>query len=140
MKKNAPFLILYVIALVITAVNTFFSMKNYIFSDINALPQGEFVSEEVSPSGNKSVKIYLVENSLGTAIRGELKTGPTSCKNIFWQTGIKDVTVHWQDDDLVYFNNVPISGNGNMPYDCRRGTALFTDGALEDERLDPANE
>ena len=71
MKKKIFFSAVYVLALVITLVNVVFSLKNYLFSDINELPRGKWISQEVSPDGEKTVDIYLVKNCLGTAIRGE---------------------------------------------------------------------
>ena len=135
MKKKALFYAVYLLALAVTLVNVVFSLKNYLFSDINELPRGKWIAQQASPAGDKTVDIYLVKNSMGTAIRGELNFSNGERKNIFWQTGISEVRVRWVGDDEIYFNNVPLSGNGDNTYDCRRGTSLFTDGALENERL-----
>ena len=136
MKNKTLFLAVYVLAFAVTFVNIVFSLKNYLFSDINDLPRGKCVESVSAPGGYKTVDIYLVKNSLGTAVRGELTFADTGeHKNIFWQTGISKVIVRWENDDVIFFNDVPISGNGDNSYDCRRGTSLFTDGALEDERL-----
>ena len=134
MKKRAFFLSVYILAFLIAVVNIFFTVKNYLIVDINELPTGTLISEASSPSGEKTVKIYRVENSLGTAIRGELVLNGKA-QNIFWQTDITDISVHFTNNDTVYFNNVPIIANGKYSYDCRKGTALFTGGALEDELI-----
>ncbi|MBR0466240.1 MAG: hypothetical protein IJJ40_01945 [Clostridia bacterium] len=134
MKKRVFFLSVYFLAFLITAVNVFFSLKNYLVVDINELPVGTLVSETASPSGEKEVKVYRVENTLGTAIRGELIIGGTP-HNIFWQTGIDDISVEFTSDEIVQFNNVPLVADGKNSYDCRKGTALFTGGALEDELI-----
>ncbi len=136
MKKKLLWRAVYVLAFAVTLVNVIFSLKNYLFADINDLPRGKCVSSVSSPDGYRTVDVYVVKNSLGTAVRGELTFTETGeHKNIFWQTGISKVYVHWEGDEVVYFNEVPVSGNGANSYDCRRGTSLFTDGALEDERL-----
>ena len=135
MKNKAVFITVYILALIVTLVNTFYSIRNYLFADMNELPVGEFVSEHASVEGDRTVEIYLVKNSLGTAVRGELVFSSGDRKNIFWQTGISGVNVRWGPDNVSFFNNVPLSGNGDNSYDCRRGTSLFTDGALENDRL-----
>lgn len=135
MKNRAFFLTVYILALAVTLVNVFFIIKNYLYADINDLPEGTLVSETVSPSGKKTVKVFLVKNSIGTGIRGELFEEGKKPRNIFWQTGIDSINVTWNDESIIYFDNVPIPGSGDAPYDCRRGTSLFTDGALESERF-----
>lgn len=139
MKKKYAIFILYIAAFLITAVNTFFSLKNYLFTDINELPKGEIVSEQSSPSGDKTVNVYLVKNSIGTAIRGELVMNGSKT-NIFWQTGISEIGVRWGNNDIVYFNNVPVFCDGEKSYDCRRGTSIFDDGSIEYEPPETANE
>lgn len=135
MKNKYAFLLLYIAALIISLINTAFSLKNYLFADINELPAGRLVAEVPSPTGEKTVNVYLVKNSLGSAVRGELVLKSGEAKNVFWQTDIDGVNVTWGNEELIFFNDVPISGDGSHSYDCRRGTSLFTDGSLENDRL-----
>lgn len=141
MKSKILFYFVYIAALFVTVFNVFFSIKNYLLPDINDLPKGELIQSVDSPSGKKKVNVYLVKNSMGEAIRAELtdKLGKADAKNIFWQTEMSNVNITWKIDGVIYFDNIPISGTGEMPYDCRKGTSLFTDGALANELIKEAN-
>lgn len=130
MKNKILFISIYVLAFAVTVFNLVFSFKNYLFPNINDLPKGALVSETASPSGEKIVSVYLVKNGFGTAIRGTLYSKGKKEKTVFWQTGIDAVNITWQGEEVIYFDNIPIDGNGATPYDCRKGTSLFTDGAL----------
>lgn len=135
MKKFLLTLV-YVLALVTVLFNTAFSLKNYLFADIDELPQGKLVSSSVSPSGERTFNLYRVSNVLGDAVRGELVVNDGKAKNIFWQTNIKNVTVDWENDVVLMIDGVPVSADGETVYDSRRGTSLFTDGALADNFVD----
>lgn len=137
--KNGKFLFVtvYILALIVSVVNVVFAIKNTLFYDINELPEGTMISQTPSPSGERVVTVYLVENSVGSGIRAELSINGGKPKNIFWQTGIDKIDVTWADESAIFFNSVPIDGSGKAPYDCRNGKSLFTDGALETERITP---
>lgn len=132
MKTKPLFIIIYVITLAITLVNLFFTARSSLFADINQLPQGKILYSVTSPAGNKEINVYCIKNSLGSAVRAELKTG-NETTNVFWQTGIETVDMYWQNNDVAVINSIPLDVSHGGFYDCRNGVSLFKDGAIEGE-------
>ncbi len=129
MKKRLFFVIVYALALIITAINTTVTIKDNLFFDINNLPTGKLSYALQSPSGDKTLNIYVVENALGAAVRGEIVMGDT-VKNVFWQTDTASVASFWEDNDVVNVNELSLNVTLGAVYDCRRGTSLFQEGNL----------
>lgn len=129
--KNIGFKILYVVTALVIIVEIAFGVKGSLFSDISQLPKGELSYSIKSPSGNKSMNIYVVSNNLGCAVRGEIET-PKKSYNIFWQTGIDNVDAKWTDDNYVIINDILLDIRDTFGYDSRRGTSLFDEGSLEE--------
>ena len=134
MKRNWVFKLIYIITAIIVVINTAISVQRSLFSDIQKLPRGEFAYSVPSPSGECKMNIYVVKNSLGVAVRGELESGKES-KNVFWQTDISDVNVFWANEESVMINNIPLNITKGDDYDCRRGTSIFADGATYERIL-----
>ncbi len=134
MKRNWFFKTVYILAAITVVVNTYFSIKNSLFANINDLPEGKLKYSSQSPSGDKTFNVYLVDNILGTGLRGEIESGGKK-KNIFWQTDIEAVETVWENDEILLLNNIPVSAKGDKVYDCRRGTSLFTDGAVAQDLI-----
>ena len=82
------------------------------FFDMKRLPQGEFLTEEESPNGQYTIKLYLTNGGATTpyAIRGELvfheRAGKT--KNIYWNLG-ETAEVQWLDDQTVEINGISLN-------------------------------
>lgn len=125
MAKKAVFG-LYLLTVLVVLFNTFYSVHDYLSADINNLPEGDFEYSIQSPDGQNKMNIYLVKNSIGTAVRGEFET-KDGVSNIFWQTGADSADVVWNSDTVIVINGIPV--DSEHPYDCRRGTALFTEGS-----------
>lgn len=128
--RNIGFKILYVITALVVVVELGFAVKGGLFTDISELPTGMLAGSSVSPSGEKKLNIYVVENNLGVAVRGEISNGDDAY-NIFWQTGIDTVEAVWLNDDTVMINEIPLNADDTFGYDCRRGYSLFEEGSLE---------
>ena len=124
MKKVC--VILVVIAFIITAVNLVFSFGDTFFYGIEDLPEGEFLYSSLSPSGEKTLKIYRVKSNLGNGVRGELVTlkenGGMEESNIFWCTDIENAVTGWVDDSVVKINNIKIDTSKNEIFDSRHMT------------------
>ena len=129
--KNRGFKILYIITILVIIVELGFTVKNNLFADIADVPKGDFIETYPCASCEKKMNIYLVKNSIGTAIRGEIETEKEKY-NIFWQTGIETVDVKWINEDIIMINEKPLDVNDKLGYDCRRGYSLFDDGAIEE--------
>ncbi len=121
MKKVC--VILVVITFIITAVNLGFLFVDTFFYDTKDLPEGEFLYSSLSPSGEKTLKVYRVKSNLGTAVRGELVTlqenGEMETDNIFWCTDIDNAVTGWIDDSTVKINNIEINTAKNEVFDSR---------------------
>lgn len=130
--RNIGFKILYLVTAICIIAELCFAVTGSLFTDISKLPTGTLVSESssVSPSGEKSLNIYVVKNNLGVAIRGEIASS-SGVHNIFWQTGIDSVEAKWLNDDTVLINEIPLNADDTFGYDCRRGYSLFDEGSLE---------
>ncbi len=131
MKKNIPFLIFYIFIAAVVVFNTSASLKNSLFSDINSLPPGTLVYSCDSPNAKRTLNIYRIENSLGTAVRGEI-VEDGDAQNIFWQTEIENVTAIWFDNNSVVIDGLTLNVSKGGTYDCRRGKSLFQDGSVND--------
>lgn len=130
MKRNFGFKVLYLLTAVVVLVNLAFIIKNSVYFDIDELPKGELVLSEGSPDGEHTLNIYVIKNSIGEAVRGEVVTENQS-RNIFWQTGVSFARLRWQNNTTVVINGVYINVTDGTTYDSRRGVSLFQEGALE---------
>ena len=128
--KDFAFKLMYFLAFVVMAFNLVVTVKNGVFYYIDELPVGELVSSVQSPDGQKMLNIYLVENKIGAAVRGEVVGADDKAKNIFWQTETDAVNSAWVDEIIVIINDVVLDVRGST-YDSRRGTSLFQEGAVE---------
>ncbi len=128
--KNIGFKILYIITAIIIFIELGFAVKGELFTDIEKLPKGELSYSAVSPSGEKVLNVYLIENSLGSAVRCEISTADDT-HNIFWQTEITSVNAEWLDEQFIEINGIKLNCDDRFGYDSRRGYSLFDEGALE---------
>lgn len=90
---------------------------------MNRLPEGEFLTEQISPDGKYTLKAYVTNGGATTAycVRGELifHERNNKKKNIYWEYREETASINWIDHDTVVINghklNVP-----NERYDFRR--------------------
>lgn len=79
------------------------------FFDMNRLPMGEYLTEEISPDGKYTLRAYITNGGATTSytIRGELvfneKGGKT--KNIYWNYREDSAEIAWIDHDTVKIND-----------------------------------
>ncbi|WP_429993264.1 DUF5412 domain-containing protein [Metabacillus fastidiosus] len=93
------------------------------FFDMDRLPEGEFLTEQISPDGKYTLKAYITNGGATTAysVRGELifHERNNKKKNIYWEYREETASINWIDHDTVVINghklNVP-----NERYDFRR--------------------
>ena len=134
--RNIGFKIVYLLTAVIMVIELIFSVKGSLFTDISKLPQGTLLYSFESPSGDKNLNIYVVENNLGVALRGEIQT-QSATYNIFWQTDADFQNAYWIDENDVVINDIPLNSSDTFGYDCRRGYSLFDEGSLADNVIRP---
>ena len=134
MKKNAFFVVLYVLAFVSTAVNMCFAVKETIAPDIKNLPKGTLMVSVDNPEKDMTLNIYLVENSLGKGIRGEIEKNGKK-ENVYWQTGIEKVNCGWHNKKTIVINSVFLDVVRGDKFDCRSDVSILqTNGLSEEER------
>lgn len=81
----------------------------YLFFDMNRLPTGEFVTEEVSPDGTYTVNLYHVPGGATTPdmTRGELvfNNQDKKPKTIYWDKEQETTTIEWSKVDIIMIND-----------------------------------
>lgn len=132
MKKEIPFKIFYLLAAVVVILNLVITIRESAFFNIEELPAGRLLYSCESPQGKRTLNVYRVENALGTAIRGEVVKQDGERQNVFWQTNLENVEVSWLDDSTVVIDSLILNVAKGGSYDCRRGTSLFQEGAVEE--------
>ena len=125
MSKSRILVTIYVLTIIVTIFNLVGFIKDSAFYSTNSLPQGEFMYSSMSPDGNKTVRIFKVENSIGKAIRGELviinEDGTDKVRNIYWCVGEENAMTGWQSGDIVTINDINIDTNDeDYAFDSRR--------------------
>ena len=77
------------------------------FYNINDVPQGQFLFSSMSPTGQYTLKLYLVDGGkhLGKGIRGELvDIADGTAKNVYWVVGEETAIVGWAAETVVSIN------------------------------------
>lgn len=132
MRRGLFFKLIYVLAFAVVVFNMAVGVKNSLFFDIDELPEGTLLYSVDSPSKDKCLNIYLVDNVLGTGVRGEIAENG-SRQNIFWQTSVDTAEGYWIDNEVVIVDGMTLNVNRDVTYDCRRGTSLFQEGGIFEE-------
>lgn len=78
------------------------------FFDLQRLPEGEFLTQSVSPGSTYTVRAYVVDGGATVAysVRGALvvNDGSKKEKNIYWNYREESAEINWIDDDTVEIN------------------------------------
>lgn len=131
MKKNFLTVSLFALTFAVMIFNTVFAAVKSLTPDISDLPEGTLLKTSSSPNEKSQINFYLVENSMGCAVRGELKNDSLR-KNIFWQTGVKEASIKWLSEKSVIINDIPLNIESDK-FDSRRGTAIFSEGVTAEK-------
>lgn len=122
----------YLVAFLIITVNLVFVVRDGLSFSMKSLPVGEKLYSIDSPAGNKTLTVYHINNSLGTAIRVDV-TGPEGVRNVYWQIGLDGVESSWLNNAVVNINGVELNVDAGAEYDCRLGYSIFREGSIEGE-------
>lgn len=109
---------------IFTVAAAFISYGIYwVFYDMERLPKGDFLTEEVSPDGKYTVKAYVTNGgaTVSYAVRAELvfKDSKKKPKTIYWNYREDSAKITWLDDDTVSINGHDLNVPGEK-YDFRR--------------------
>lgn len=78
------------------------------FFDMNRLPTGEYLTEELSPDGKYTLKAYVTNGgaTTSTSVRGELvfNDEDNKTKNIYWNYREDTANITWTDNNTVVIN------------------------------------
>lgn len=78
------------------------------FFDMNRLPTGDYLTEETSPDGTYTLKVYVTNGGATTsyAVRGELvfNNKNNKTKNIYWNYREEIANIEWINNDTVEMN------------------------------------
>ncbi len=129
--------ILVAVTFLITILNMSLFISDSFSYNLNDLPTGEFLYSSMSPSGDKTLKLYKVDSPLGKAVRGELVTidekGEIVTRNIYWNIGIETAVTGWIDENNVSIDGTSINTSSKDYYDCRDQLRISNE-ALEEKR------
>lgn len=119
--------VLCIVTFLVWLFNTAGLVYDSFFYQMDDLPQGEFLYSSMSPDGTYTLKMYRVQNNLGTAVRGELvrlENGQPVSENIYWQVGTDQCIAGWINDTVVSINNISLNVQNPDTFDSRRKTTL----------------
>lgn len=121
MKNKILLKVITIVFAIVILFNMVFLIVDFFFYNIKTLPEGEFLFSSMSPNGEHTVKVFLVDagNNLGKGIRGELfcvETGKT--KNIYWSINEDNAFVGWVSDTVISINGSSVNIDDD-PYDWR---------------------
>ncbi|MDO4742425.1 MAG: DUF5412 family protein [bacterium] len=105
MKKTGK--LISIILAVVIVLNVGFFISDSFFYNIDTLPKGEFLFSSMSPTGQYTVRFYVVNagKTLSSAIRGELVDVNTGdVKNIYWEAGVNNAFAGWLSDTIISVN------------------------------------
>lgn len=104
LSKVLGFILLFFILVILFLV----AVINYFFFNIDRLPDGELLSEEVSPSGIYTVRTYISNShsTVAPAVRGEVIYHNTfdTKRNIYWAYRIEEGKIEWISKHVVSIN------------------------------------
>lgn len=93
------------------------------FFDMNRLPEGEFLTEEISPNGEYTLKAYVTNGGATSSysVRGELvfNEKKNKTKNIYWDYREERAEIAWRDNHTVVINGHELDVRKDK-YDYRR--------------------
>jgi len=96
---------------------------NYFFFNINRLPEGEFLTEEISPNGDYTIKIYVSDGgaTVSDAVRGEViyHKRKDKKKNIYWQNHEESAMIYWINEHTISINEMELDVRKDI-YDFRK--------------------
>jgi hypothetical protein len=90
----------------------------WLMYDLDRLPRGEFLTEEISPSGTYTLKAYVTNRgaTVSYAVRGELVFNEKEGKSetIYWNYREETADITWADDDTVIINGQTLDVPGDI--------------------------
>jgi hypothetical protein len=96
---------------------------NHFFFSMSKLPDGEFLTEAKSPTGEYTVKAYVSMSgaTVADAVRGEVvyHQKREKKKNIYWGYRESTADIVWIDEHIISFNGTVLDVRKDV-YDFRK--------------------
>jgi hypothetical protein len=100
------------LAIILGGVGVLFLLINHFFFSMQQLPEGEFLTEEISPGEDYTVKAYVSRSgaTVADAVRGEVvyHKKRDKKKNIYWGYRESGADVQWINEHTVSINGVEL--------------------------------
>lgn len=113
----------YIILLLSSLTLGLFLIVNHFFFNIERVPKGELLVEEVSPSGDYTVLTYVSNghSTVAPAVRGEViyHNKNDNKRNLYWAYRIEEGEIEWINDHIVSINGMELDVRKDT-YDFRK--------------------
>jgi hypothetical protein len=123
-KENVLFKIVgYAFLLVGCLLIGIFLLVNYLFFNIDRLPEGELLVEEISPTGTYTVLTYINNghSTVAPAVRGEVVYHNKNDKkrNLYWAYRTEEGKIEWVNEHVASINGLELDVRRDS-YDFRK--------------------
>lgn len=129
MKKNAFFTCFYAVTFIVILVNATYLLVSNVFVNIADVPNGEYVSSSFSPDKSCELKVYTVSTDIGNAVRVS-RTINGKTENVFWQTNVNDVSIVWNNNSVVFINDIRLDFEKGETFDSRSMKSILNGGIM----------
>ena len=102
----------YFVLLIGTLLFGLFMMINYLFFNIDRVPEGELLADKISPSGEYTVLTYAINahTTVAPAVRGEVISHKENVKkrNLYWAYRKEQGEIEWINKHVVSINGIEL--------------------------------
>jgi hypothetical protein len=113
----------YVVLLIGILLFALFMMINYLFFNIDRVPEGEALAEKTSPSSAYTVVTYVINahSTVAPAVRGEVTYHDEHDKkrNFYWAYRMEQGEIEWINEHVVSINGMELDVREDT-YDFRK--------------------
>lgn len=96
---------------------------NHLFFNIERVPKGDLLAEEVSPTGDYTVLTYISNghSTVAPAVRGEViyHNKNDNKRNLYWAYRIEEGEIEWINEHIVSINGMELDVRKDT-YDFRK--------------------
>ena len=100
-----------------------FLIINYLFFNIERVPEGELLAEELSPTGEYTVLTYVsnAHSTVAPAVRGEViyHEKNSEKRNLYWAYRMEEGEIDWITEHIVSINGMELDVRSDT-YDFRK--------------------
>ena len=113
----------YFVLLIGTLLFGLFMIINYLFFNIDRVPEGELLADKISPNGEYTVLTYVINehSTVAPAIRGEVISHKENDKkrNLYWAYRKEKGEIEWINKHVVSINGIELDVRTDT-YDYRK--------------------